>query len=75
MHENIQNEQFWKDCEKGNLVAVQEAIRRKTVDLNWCRKGSPYLVCYINFVKIECIMFIIMWAYFACVFTQLNLYW
>ena len=40
----IQNEQFWRACEKGDLDAVEEAIRSGEVDLNWRKEGKPYNV-------------------------------
>ena len=40
----IQNVQFWRDCERGDLAAVQEAIKDGGVNLD---EASPYYVCCI----------------------------
>ena len=43
----MQNELFWRYCERGDLTCVQEAIRGGNIELNWCMEGAPYNVCFM----------------------------
>ena len=44
----LQNEKFWKVCEKGDIAAVREAIKNGEAEVNWIKDGSPYHVCCIH---------------------------
>ena len=48
MCEYMQNIKFWRACEEGDLITVQEAINSGNVDLDWHKEGSPYYVCCIR---------------------------
>ena len=41
----MQNEQFWEACERGDLAAVQKAIKSGEVDVNWGKAERRYHVC------------------------------
>ena len=41
----IQNEEFWRACESGDLAAVRKAIRGGNIDIDWRRAEGHYHVC------------------------------
>ena len=41
----IQNEEFWRACERGDLTAVQEAIKSGNIDIDWRTAEGHYHVC------------------------------
>ena len=40
----VQNKNFWRACERGDLGAVKEAIGKGEVDLNWRSAEDGYKV-------------------------------